>query len=192
MRRILLAALIICSACSTPAVLVRKDVSIKRLGISFQAERTAIPSLAVNFEQSVNDFIAEYNSRPKRKFELYKASPTDSATLTIKLVATQLVSEGQQATGVLVSLAGFTLPIVMASAGAPIVLFFYYFPKVKSATELSLSKDIGDPARLKNDFVLASPGFLKSPDKQIEKHVIYFDKLLDNLVLQIEKQSIRK
>lgn len=110
--------------------------------------------------------------------------------MTIKLVGTELVKPGQQTAGVIVTVVGLTLPFVMISSGAPFFLGFYYFPQVRSLTELSLSSDISGPSQAPRNFILSSPGFLISSEKQIEKHVISFDRFLLQLVKQIEKQVI--
>jgi hypothetical protein len=57
-------------------------------------------------------------------------------------------------------------------------------------TELSLSNDIAQAGNSPKPFLLTSPGFLKSPEKQVEKHVISFDNFLNILVSQIEKQAM--
>ncbi|KAJ1499225.1 hypothetical protein HMI54_011983 [Coelomomyces lativittatus] len=181
-----------CSACTTPAVIVKKGVTIQRLGIHFESSPQATPLIAEQFENELDAFIKRYNAKSNPKFELYRASPLDSSSLQIKLFVTQLVSPSQQTTGVVVSMLGLSLPVVMAASGAPIFLGFYYFPTVKSLTSLMLSPDIEGPKKSKNEFVLYSPGFLTSPEKQIEKHVVYFDRLLVTLVSQIERQTPKR
>jgi len=80
----------------------------------------------------------------------------------------------------------------MASAGAEFFLFFYYFPDVRSMTEVSLSQDIDASAAKPLGMILASPGFLKSPGRQVNKHVIYFDKFLNKLIRQLSKEYVKK
>lgn len=191
MKKIIALALVVCCvSCSSPTLLVKKNISIQKLGIAFESGEHAMPLMTQRFDHVVDAFIDKYNAKPNRKFELYRASPKDSCSVVIKLTATRLVSSGQQATGVVVSLIGFSLPVAMAAAGAPLYIFFYYFPDVKSLTELSLSPDINGRLNQKREFVLSSPGFLKSPENQIEKHVVYFERLIGQLVTQIEKQSV--
>ena len=72
------------------------------------------------------------------------------------------------------------------------ILFFYYFPKVRSMTELSLSEDINGATELRREFILASPGFLQSTEKQIQKHRVSFDRYLKLLVTQIARQAAAK
>ena len=83
---------------------------------------------------------------------------------------------------------GFSLPFVMISGGAPFYVAFWYFPKAKSMTEFSLSPDINGSPQAKSQFLLESPGFLKSPENQINTHVEYFGRFIGNLVSQVEKQ----
>lgn len=192
MKKITLALLVLCVACTAPSVLVKQNASIHKLGIHFEPGEQSIPLIAEQFEDDLYRFIALHNSKPGRKFELYRATATDSASLRIKLVGTQLVSPGAQTTGVFVTLIGLSLPIIMASSGAPIFVGFYYFPQTKSLTELSLSSDINGSPEPKREFILSSPGFLMSPEKQIDKHVVSFGRMLTLLVSQIEKQTAMK
>lgn len=189
MKKIAIVVFILCCGCAGPSVVIKKNIVIQKLGIYLEAGYQSFPLIQRSFDLQVNEFITKYNATPGHKFQLFRANASDSSTLIIKLVASQLVSPGQQTAGVLVSLVGLSLPFVMVSAGAPLYIFFYYFPDVKSMTELSLSKDIAQEGYVPKPFVLSSPGFLKSPEKQVAKHVIYFDKFLSNLIAQIEKQS---
>ena len=186
--RIVLVLSLLCEACSAPSVLVRQNASFERLGIYFEPGEQSFPIIADKFDVALNDFIWTYNSNPKHRFELFRASATDSVTLRIKLVATRMVSRVDQTAGIVVSLIGLTVPFLLISAEAPIIIFFYYFPKVRSLTELSLSEDINGSTLPPGGFILSSPGFLKVPEKQMQKHVVYFDILLERLVNQIEKQ----
>lgn len=192
MRIFVLATILLCSACATPSVLVRKNANIQKLGIYLEPGQHAAPIILEQFNDQLDGFIASHNSRSQRKFDLFRASRTDSSTLTIKLVATRMVSEGDQTTGVVVSLIGLSIPFMLISANAPIIVFFYYFPQVKSLTELSLSEDIEGAATPKREFVLSSPGFLKTPERQLEKHALSFNQMLLLLVSQIEKQVATK
>lgn len=103
-------------------------------------------------------------------------------------MATRMVSEGDQVAGAVVSVIGISVPFVMIAANAPIIVFFCYFPQVRSLTELSLSEDINGLQTPRREFVLSSPGFLKSPETQLRKHALSFDHMLAVLISQIEKQ----
>ncbi|MEJ7643308.1 MAG: hypothetical protein WKF87_01820 [Chryseolinea sp.] len=188
---IILLLVTFCFSCSTPVVVVKKNAPIEKLGIYFEATAQATPVIAAQFHSDLDTFISRYNSQPGRKFELFRASFDDASTLRIKLYTTRMVNPGQQVAGVVVSAIGLALPFVLAGAGSPYYVFFYHFPKVKSITELSLSPDINEApgSRL---FTLMSPGFLKSQPKQLEKHADYFYRMLTKLVLEIEKQSLRR
>ena len=186
MKQFTLVVLLFCSACATPTIVVKQNVTIEKLGIYFEAGDQSIAMISRQFSKELDFFIQRYNGENHR-LKLFRASKNDSTCLQIKLVATRLVSPGQQATGVVLSIAGLSLPIVMAAAGAPFYVGFYYFPKVQSMTQLSLSPDIA--AKTKTDFVLASPGFLMPPEGQMDKHTVYFGRLVNQLVVQIEKQT---
>lgn len=190
MKKWILVILVCCVACSTPAVVIKRNITIEKLGIYLEAGEYAPPLIADAFTRELDHFIHTYNSETGHKFKLFRASKHDSTTLRIKLVATNLVTPGQQVTGVVVSVLGISLPFVMVAAGAPVYIAFYYFPEVRSMTDLSLSPDIASPEKARREFLLSSPGFLKSPEKQIAKHVISFELLLRELVKQIDKQSL--
>lgn len=192
MKKLFFVLLVLCTSCVTPSVIVRQNAHIERLGIYLEAGEHAIPIVSNQFDTALENFIQSYNATPNRAFELFPADANDSSTLRIKLITTQLVSPGDQTAGVLVSTLGLSLPIVLAASEAPIILFFYYFPNVKSLTELSLSEDINGASPPRREFMLASPGFLKSPEKQIQKHAVTFEGWLKLLVGQIEKQAARK
>jgi hypothetical protein len=148
----------------------------------------ALTPLKEGLEQQLGAYIDNYNMNPKRKLILYRASPDDMTTLHIRLMATQYVTPGQQAAGVLVSAVGFATPFALAAGGAPIIFFFYYFPHVKSVTELRFSPDLVNPKQPTRELLYTSPGFLKSPEKQQAKHITYFDNYIGSIVRQIEKQ----
>ena len=189
---VIVIVLTLCTACSTPLLLVKNVSAVERLGIYFEGGDQSFEVISGQFSRDLDAFILRHNTSPGRKFDLFRASAQDSSTLKIKLVGTRLVTPGQQTTGVVVTALGFTLPIVMLSAGAPFFIGFYYFPQVRSLTELSLSSDLNGPSQPNKNYILSSPGFLVSPEKQIEKHVISFDRLLLALVGQIEKQVAKK
>ncbi|HET9487010.1 MAG TPA: hypothetical protein VFO54_06235 [Chryseosolibacter sp.] len=192
MKNLTLCLVVLCISCSTPSVLVKKNADIQRLGLYFEPGEHSIPLIAQQFDDDLDRFIIQHNTKPGRKFELYRASPMDSSSLRIKLIGTQLVSPGEQTAGAFVSLIGLSLPFILISSGSPFYVGFYYFPKAKSLTELSLSQDIDGSLHPKREFLLTSPGFLMSPEKQIEKHVYSFGRMLALLVSQIERQSATK
>lgn len=188
MRNLFLSVVLLCFGCASPSVVLKQGAKIERLGIYFDFGEQAPPLIAHQFDDKLDDFIARHNADPRRKFEVFRASANDSTTLRIKLVATRMVSPGDQTAGALVSVLGLALPIVLISAEAPIIIFFYYFPRVKSMTELSLSEDINQSNPPVRGYLLVSPGFLMPPEKQVTRHAISFDALLTSLLTQIERQ----
>ena len=178
-------------SCAGPKVVLRPGVPIETIGINVDFMPGIPMKVRDGFDRSLNDFIMKHNASNQAGFKVKRAQVGCTACLTIRVIETRLVRPGQQTAGVIVSLIGFSLPVAMASAGSPFVLWFYYFPRANSFTELSLSDDInGAPAPV-TPFVLHSPGFLKSPERQVEKHVVYFDKFLtalfDNISAQYKK-----
>lgn len=192
MKKLLLALLVLCASCATPSVLVRQNAHIEKLGIYLERGEHAIPIVINQFDTALDNFIETYNATPNQPFQVFRADANDSSTLRIKLVATRFVSPGDQTAGVLVSTLGLSVPFLLAASDAPIILFFYYFPKVRSMTELSLSEDINGATELRREFILASPGFLQSTEKQIQKHRVSFDRYLKLLVTQIARQAAAK
>lgn len=189
MRILIIAAVLLCSACASPSVLVRKNITLHRLGIFLEPGDHAAPFIVQQFKNRLDDFIVKHNAAPANRLELFHASATDSSTLRIKLVGSRMVTPGQQTAGVMVSLLGLSIPFIMIGANAPIIVFFYYFPDVRSLTELSVSEDIRNESMPKREFILSSPGFLKSPERQLEKHAASFESMLSLLVRQITQQT---
>jgi len=188
MRISFLALLFACIACAPPpAVLLKTDVEIPVLSVFLDADRNVPTILFEGFQQRLDNFILQYNSSRKHAFMLKRTNQMENATLHIKFIATKLVSSQQQAVGVVVTVVGLSLPIVMVASGAEFALFFFYFPKTKSVFELSLSSDI-DGKGMPSNSLLTSPGFLKPADKQIEKHILHFDKFITFHINSLEKQ----
>lgn len=177
---------LICSACSSPTIAIKPNIPIQRLGLYLDADPMSFLYKGLN--KQMDDFIIRYNAKSGNRFVLYRASGKDSTTIRIKLVATRFVSPGEQSTGVVVSMIGLSLPVVLASSGAPFVVFFYYFPKTKSLTEVSVSPDINNMPVSPKQFIFSSPGFLMSPERQADKHVVYFERFLLALVKSVESQ----
>ena len=188
MKQFVVLLLAISGACSSPAILIKNDAPIPKLGISLETPDPALISLYEGLDQELGAYIDNYNLNPKRKFILYRASPDDMSTLHIRLLATHYVTPGEQAAGLMISAVGFATPFALAAGGAPIIFFFYYFPHVKSMTELSFSPDLVNPQQSKRELLYTSPGFLKSPEKQQARHITNFDKYIGSIVRQIEKQ----
>lgn len=193
MKPLLIAtAVLLLSACTTPVIVVKKNVDIQQLGIYLKADDPNLSFIAGDLHRAVDDFILRHNANSRRKFDVYKAEAKDSASLRVAVLTTKLVSPGQQVVGVVASAVGLSLPFVIASAGAPIIFGFYYFPRVRSLTELSVSPDLAVGNGAPRMFVYSSPGFLKSPERQIVKHGVYFNDFLKALVTQIERQAVKK
>ncbi|HYF67275.1 MAG TPA: hypothetical protein VD884_04025 [Ohtaekwangia sp.] len=188
----IVAAICLTSCASTPRLAFKNGASFQTLNIFLEPSPGVIPEVWQGFNRQLDDFILRHNASHKKSFLLARSTNANVATLRIKLIATQLVSSQKQTTGVVVTLIGLSLPVIMASAGAEFFLFFYYFPDVRSMTEVSLSQDIDASAAKPLGMILASPGFLKSPGRQVNKHVIYFDKFLNKLIRQLSKEYVKK
>lgn len=174
-----------------PKFILKKPAQFETLYITLHASPYVIPEVFNGFQQRLDALIIRHNASADKQFLLEKGRASASG-LHITLQGTRLVSSAQQTTGVFVSLLGISLPIALISAGVPFPLYFYYFPTAKSATTFYLSSDIGEDQRAPLNFILASPGFLKSPGKQIDKHIVQFDKLMVGIVHRFNKEYAKK
>jgi hypothetical protein len=89
------------------------------------------------------------------------------ADMVISVKTFEPVTSGRSALGVFVTLVGMTAPILMASAGAPIVVFFWYFPKSESIAEIQFKADDGNAFSMHR---ILGPGFLKKEGTQLKQH----------------------
>ncbi len=186
MNKFLCVLILACCACSVNQFALNKKAEVNEVGIYLKMEPGVPQVVQDKLRQSVAAFVREQNAS-RSKIRATETNNPRTAALTIHVFETQLVTNGQQVAGALVSLAGLSLPFVMIGAGAEFAIFFYYFPRAVSFAELSLSKDIA-----LNDYhvvpkKLTSPGFLKSETQQIEKHGDFFKKYLTTVFRAMEK-----
>lgn len=118
-----------------------------------------------NIQAEFNYFAMSTISRPVRFVEV--DDPQDADMVMIVRMF-KPVTPGQSAAGVVVSLVGLSLPMIMAAAEAPFYVFFYYFPKSRSFIEIRAENHAG-PSTLTHQVL--GPGFLLSEEKQQAKHV---------------------
>lgn len=186
----LLAALVAASllvSCVTRQQGLRTDAPIQILNVYLEHSPQMPRQIQSGFANELDGFISQYNREP-HKFRLLRVDAAQASTLTIKTHEMRLVTPGQQAAGAALTAIGLSLPFIMVSAGSPFYIFFYYFPTVKTITETTLSDDINqsiaNPAIRRYD----TPGFLRSTDRQMEKHVELFDRYyLKRLFRELER-----
>lgn len=77
------------------------------------------------------------------------------------------VTSGQQVAGVLVSLLGLSTTVLVASSESPFIITFWYFPKTRSVTEVSVRDGSSVQRKLHG---IVSPGFLKTEETQLRQH----------------------
>lgn len=111
--------LLMTTACGQPLLVVKPNAYIRNLGISFSAGQGANEKIIAVMENHLDDFIERYNAAPKRKFNLFRAFPSDSCSIRITVFETKLVGAGQQVAGVFVSLVGISVPLLLTSAVPP-------------------------------------------------------------------------
>ncbi len=102
------------------------------------------------------------------------------------------MSKNEQVVGVVASAVGLSLPFIMISAGSPIYVFFYYFPKDVSVADVSLSDDINaiPEGFVKRNFF--NSGFLRSYEKQVSKHGDKFGYFLSVLTKELENSYLKQ
>jgi hypothetical protein len=174
------------AGCTTPRLVLRNDFNSDTLRVSliFSPE---VPTFVSNeLEDQFNNFIIKNNS--SRKLKIQQVDGRDRSDLQIRVLATALVTPQQQSAGVVVSMLGLSLPILMASAETDFVIFFWYFPKAHSVLELSLHPEVNGSSTNPLMVRLQSPGFLKSPERQVSRHGVYFNDYLGNVINGLKKR----
>jgi hypothetical protein len=96
------------------------------------------------------------------------ASEEPDADMTIHVRMYKHVTAGQSAAGVFVTMLGFAAPVLMAAAGSPIVITFWYFPKTQSLSEIYVNHDSGVQGTRMHRVL--GPGFLRTPERQAVLH----------------------
>lgn len=186
MKRFLIVFVLLCCSCSASRFALDKAANVTDVGIYLKMDEGVPEAVQNMLAKSVDDFLVRHN-RSGSRVRAVKSSNPRTATLTIHVFETKLVSEGQQVAGALVSLAGLSLPFVMIGAGAQFAVFFYYFPRATSIAELSLSNDIALNDNQLVPFQFSSPGFLKSEQRQLSKHGEFFTRSLTIFFMQMER-----
>lgn len=181
------------SSCSAPKLAFKPRIQTNQLGIYLEDSDVVPKDIQRKFQEELDDYILEYNSNPNSQFRLQRSTdPAGSTQINLKLQGTKLVTNGQQAAAVTVSAIGLSLPFVMVAAGSQFYIFFYYFPKDISVFNTSLSSDISDESITSLNKTHYNSGFLRSEEKQIEKHTEKFDKFMGALMKELEKDYSKK
>lgn len=189
LRNLFICVCLLLLAGCAPQPLQLSHSQFETLNIRLELNPTIDPGVQAIFQEKVDLFIEDYNSRYP-VFHLTNNDFQNEATLTIHIAENKLVSQNEQVLGVVASAVGLSLPFIMISAGSPIYVFFYYFPKDVSLTDVSLSDDIN---ALPEGFVqrnFFNSGFLRSYEKQVSKHGDKFSDFLAVLVKELEKSYV--
>lgn len=174
-------------SCSPYKLAFKPDARIETLHVFLEFHSVVPSEFQDELSKQLDDFIISYNSGNHRFALMRDDELYDDKTLRIRVHASRLVDAKQNAAGVAVSVIGLSAPILMAAAGSDFVIAFWYFPKTISALEWQLSPDIDGSQISPQMHQFASPGFLKSPAKQVAKHGYYFNRLLGTRMKQLEK-----
>ncbi len=181
----LLLCVLVCSCSSPQLVLKNPSPEVLRVSLGFTEE---VPDLLRNeLETQFENYISWHNARPTG-FKLELAEPYETVDLQFTVLASELVTSSQQTAGVFLSMIGLSLPIIMASAGAEFVVFFYYFPRTNSVMELALDPELSAGPLNKINYPVSSPGFLKSEQRQVTRHGQYFFDTLRKIFVRMNKK----
>lgn len=119
-------------------------------------------------KEIINEFNNFCARSPERPVRFIDAKGDRNADITLRVQVFKPVTPGQSAAGLIISLAGFSMPILMAAAEAPFVAVFWYFPKSQSFAELTLRNgQFSVPTKM---YRLGGPGFLMKASKQEVRH----------------------
>lgn len=176
----------------TPSIIVISNADFESINLKLDIESTVDPAVSETLNMEFQHFIEDYNSK-KKPFYLTNYEIQTERTISLHVINNKLVNKDQQVAGAIVTALGLTVvPLVMASGGAPIVIGFYYIPHDKSVVNLYVSDDINglETPYLTTNF--SNSGFLRSYNKQIEKHGKKFDEYLSLLIKGLEKEYIKK
>jgi hypothetical protein len=178
-------------SCVTPTkLMLKKDVKIDVLGVNLLVNPTVSSYISSELQRELDDFMMAYNAE-NHSFRVKRTDDCTTSCLQLKVYDVQLVSPEKQTTGVLISLLGFSMPFVLASSNSPIIATFWYFPRAGSVSEVSLSNDINYNTASPIRKVISSPAFLKSPQKQVAKHCLHFNKLLQSMMNEVDAENAK-
>ncbi len=182
----LLFLLVVVAGCTTPKLVLNQNFKQDTLRISLIFSPEVPDAVISELENQLEAVVIQNNSSSKMKVE--RVSERESSDLQIRILKSTLVTEQQQTAGVIVTMFGLALPILMASAGTEFVIFFWYAPKMHSAMEFALDPSINGSPYNPVLINLHSPGFLKSPERQIARHGVYFNDYLIRVLKDLKRR----
>ncbi len=175
----------------TPSPIFISNSDFESINLKLKIESTVDSAVSEILTEKFQNFIEAHNSK-NGPFFLTNYETHYDRTISLHIIDNKLVKKNQQVAGVLVTAIGMALPIIMVNAGSPIFVGFYYIPQDKSIVNVYVSEDINgmNAPYLTTNF--SNSGFLRSYDKQIVKHGKKFDEYLSLLVLNLEKEYVKK
>jgi hypothetical protein len=177
MRLLSLLLLFLAMAC-TPPLALKKGSSPDPLYVYMEFHPSIPKEICDELSRQLDDAIIAHNATSSKLRVEREDILTDENTLRIRVHTTRLIGKKENTTGILLSALGLSLPIAMAAGGADFIVGFYYFPQATSTMEIQLSSDIDGSPKSPLFTSLKTPGFLKSPQKQINKHGYYFNQVM--------------
>ena len=180
------ATLVMCFTACAPKLVSRPGVAIQQLGVCINYDTTVPEEMRAGFERHLQLFINEYNSE-SHSIYLYPCENTNERALRLYISNTKIVGPGQQMAGAVVTTLGLATPFVMATAGAPFVLWFYYFPHNSSDVVVSLSSDLSAAENAFMNRGFSSWAFLVDEEKQLAKHPRKLERFLGVILRELEQ-----
>lgn len=184
------ALLLLLTSCSKNGFLLDRSAEIKHVGVHLKFEPDVPNEIQAELKRNLEEFVIEYNTGQHRLKSFVSTLP-NSSTITFHIYQTKLVKSGEQIAGVLITAAGLSLPFIMISSGAEFAVFFYYFPRAVSLSEVVISDDISEQDNQKIQYAVSSPAFLRKRERQIQRHGDYFKRSLKYIFRNME-QSLEK
>lgn len=175
----------ILSACTPQRISLNNPVP-EELGIYVKRTPTVKEPDFEDICHSTFDFVTQFNQE-EHPFDLYMAY-SDSSSVTLEILKNSYVTSSQQALGVFVTVAGIITPIVMAYAGAPIIVTFWYVPQNITNMMVSFSPELITGGKQFLRTVQTRHKFQNLDQQKVRQKEAYMQ-FLRNLIMEIETSS---
>jgi hypothetical protein len=150
------------------------------------------PALQEAITKKFQDFTLTYSS-VGRVVKFYDATDSGNPDMIIHVQSYKAVTNEESAVGLVVTMIGIAMPIVLLSNESPFVFAFWYFPKTESVSDIFVERPSGE--RFQRPYKIRSSGSFKSPEKQFELHAQAYYEFFFRMAKAYEKeytQLVRK